>query len=222
MEQANHMNGTLQSLFAAILEGEKEAAEDVVRAALEAGMDPSQLLEQAMIPAMSEVGRLFEAGEYFVPEMLVSARAMQGGLSLLRPLLVKQGVQPAGRAILATVHGDLHDIGKNLVALMLEGAGFEICDLGVDVSTEKIILAVRERAPDILALSAMLTTTMTGMKTVIEALQTAGLRDQTKVIVGGAPVTELFAQRIGADGFAPDASRAVTLAKTLLANQEAS
>jgi len=216
------MDAILQTLSTAILDGDKDTAEASVRSALEAGIDASRLLDEAMIPTMSEVGRLFEAGEYFVPEMLISARAMQGAMSLLRPLLVRQGVQAAGRAMIATVHGDLHDIGKNLVSLMLEGAGFEVHDLGVDVAPEEIARAVAEESPDILALSAMLTTTMTGMKTVIDVLQAAGLRDKVRVIVGGAPLTEEFAQRIGADGYAPDASRAVALANTLLANKEVS
>lgn len=216
------MDAILQTLSTAILDGDKDTAEASVRAALEAGIDPSRLLDEAMIPTMSEVGRLFEAGEYFVPEMLISARAMQGAMSLLRPLLVRQGVQAAGRAMIATVHGDLHDIGKNLVSLMLEGAGFEVHDLGVDVAPEEIAQAVAEESPDILALSAMLTTTMTGMKIVIDVLQAAGLRDKVRVIVGGAPLTGEFAQRIGADGYAPDASRAVALANTLLANKEVS
>ena len=216
------MDAILQTLSTAILDGDKDTAEASVRSALEAGIDASRPLDEAMIPTMSEVGRLFEAGEYFVPEMLISARAMQGAMSLLRPLLVRQGVQAAGRAMIATVHGDLHDIGKNLVSLMLEGAGFEVHDLGVDVAPEEIARAVAEESPDILALSAMLTTTMTGMKTVIDVLQAAGLRDKVRVIIGGAPLTEEFAQRIGADGYAPDASRAVALANTLLANKEVS
>ena len=171
-----------------------------------------------MIPAMGEVGRLFENGDYFVPEMLIAAHAMQGALEPLRPLLAGQGIQPIGRAMIATVQGDLHDIGKNLVALMLEGAGFEILDLGVNVPAQEIARAVAEQAPDILALSAMLTTTMTGMKTVIEALEAAGLRARLKVMVGGAPLSQAFADQIGADGYAPDASRAVALARSLLAS----
>jgi 5-methyltetrahydrofolate--homocysteine methyltransferase len=216
------MEPILESLYSAILEGDKDAAEEQVRSALGAGWSPAQLLDEAMIPAMSEVGRLFEVGEYFVPEMLISARAMQGGLSLLRPLLVKEGVQPAGRVLISTVKGDLHDIGKNLVALMLEGAGYEIHDLGIDVTPQDIVEWVLRIKPDLLALSAMLTTTMTGMRTVIESLQAAGVRDQVKVIVGGAPLTEAFAQQIGADGFAPDASRAVALVRALLPSKEVS
>lgn len=215
------MDAMLQKLFEAILEGDREATEEGVRSGLEAGFEAARLLDEAMIPAMREVGRLFEKGEYFVPEMLISARAMQGGLALLRPLLAEQEAQPAGRALIATVHGDLHDIGKNLVSLMLEGAGFEVHDLGVDVTAEEIARAAAEEQPDILGLSAMLTTTMKEMQNVIEALQAAGLRDQVRVIVGGAPLTESFARQIGADGYAPDASRAVALAQALLAAKEA-
>ena len=214
------MEPKLQALYTAILEGDKDTADESVRSAIEAGMEPSHLLDEAMIPAMSEVGKLFEAGEYYVPEMLVSARAMQSGLTLLRPLLVKQGVKPLGRAVIGTVKGDLHDIGKNLVSIMLEGAGLELHDLGVDVSPEKFVQAVKENEPDVLCLSAMLTTTMLGMAAVIEALEAAGLRDKVKVIVGGAPLTESFAKHINADGFAADASRAVTLIQTLISSKE--
>jgi len=210
------MDNISQALYTAILEGDMDAAQENVRSAMEAGANPSQLLEEAMIPAMSEVGRLFEAGEYYVPEMLVAARAMQGGLSLLRPLLVSQGVKPIGCAVIGTVKGDLHDVGKNLVSIMLEGAGFEVHDLGIDVPPEKFVQAVKEIGPDVLGLSAMLTTTMLGMRTVIESLQAAGLRDKVKVIVGGAPLNSSFAEQIGADGFAPDANRAVAVVQSLV------
>jgi 5-methyltetrahydrofolate--homocysteine methyltransferase len=181
-----------------------------------ASFDPAQLFDEAMLPAMKEVGRLFEAGEYFVPEMLIAANAMQSGLIILRPLLIKDGIEPAGVVVLGTVKGDMHDIGKNLVSIMLEGAGFEIHDLGVDVPPEKFVQAVLEKQPNIVGLSALLTTTMTNMKATIDALTEAGVRGQVKVIVGGAPVTDEFARQIGADGFAPDASRAATLAKKLV------
>lgn len=210
------MDELLQSLYTAVLEGDKEAVEEYVRLALDAGLRPSRLVDEAMIPAMREVGRLFEEGEYYVPEMLVAARAMQGGLSLLRPLLAKQGVKPVGRVVLGTVKGDLHDIGKNLVSIMLEGAGFEVHDLGIDVPPGKFVQAVREIQPDVMGLSAMLTTTMLGMKTVIEALDEAGLRGKVKVVVGGAPLTEAFASQIGADGYADDANRAVAVVKALI------
>ena len=164
---------------------------------------------------MAEVGRLFEEGEYFVPEMLIAARAMKAGLEILKPLLVDSGVKPIGKVALGTVKGDLHDIGKNLVAMMLEGAGFDIVDLGTDISPEQFVEAV-QAGVDVIGLSALLTTTMPSMEQTISALIDAGLRDQVKVIVGGAPVTAEYARRIGADGFAPDASQAVTVAKTLL------
>jgi 5-methyltetrahydrofolate--homocysteine methyltransferase len=211
-----NMEAILKTLYKAILEGDSEDAERQVRLALEAGAAPDLLLDKAMIPAMGEVGRLFEEGEYYLPEMLIAALAMQGGMSLLRPLLLQQGVEPAGRVVIGTVQGDMHDIGKNLVAVMLEGAGFEVHDLGIDVAPERFVDAVRELAPHAVGLSAMLTTTMTSMRPVIEALQAAGLRDQTKVVVGGAPLNEAFAHQIGADGFAPDANSAVGLLRSLL------
>lgn len=210
------MDSKLETLYNAILEGDLETAEEGVRSAVEAGLEPSYLLDEAMIPAMQEVGRRFEEGEYFVPEMLIAARAMQGGLGLLRPLLVRQGVKPEGLVVMGTVKGDLHDVGKNLVSIMLEGAGYEIHDLGIDVPVEKFVQAVREKQPDVVGVSALLTTTMPGMKTLIEALQEVGLRDRVKVIVGGAPLTDAFAKQIGADGYAPDASRAVALVKSLM------
>lgn len=205
------MDAKLQSLYTAILEGDKDATEENVRMAIEEGIAPPLLLDKVMIPAMSEVGRRFEAGEYFVPEMLIAARAMQGGLSLLRPLLIEQGVKPIGRAVIGTVKGDLHDIGKNLVSIMLEGAGFEIHDLGVDVPSKTFVQAVQENQFDVVGSSAMLTTT-SAMETVIKSLQATCLRDKVKVVVGGAPLTESFAHQIGADGFAPDANLVVVLA----------
>jgi 5-methyltetrahydrofolate--homocysteine methyltransferase len=170
-----------------------------------------------MIPAMDEVGRRFECQDYFVPELLLSGRAMKGALELLRPLLAASGVQPAGRVVIGTVKGDLHDIGKNLVASMLEGGGFEVVDLGADVSPEKFIEAVRERNANIVCLSALLTVTMPSMKTTIQALDQAGLRDKVRIMVGGAPVTSQYAQSIGADGYSENAAGAVALARNLLA-----
>jgi 5-methyltetrahydrofolate--homocysteine methyltransferase len=169
-----------------------------------------------MIAAMAEVGRLFEEGEYFVPEMLIAARAMQAGLAILKPHLIESEVQSTGRVVIGTVKGDLHDIGKNLVAMMLEGAGFEIFDLGTDVSPERYVQAARDTDAHIVAMSALLTTTMPAMESTIAALQDAGIREQVRVMVGGAPITQDYANRIGADGFAPDASRAVTAAKALV------
>jgi len=187
-----------------------------VQVALDAGADPAELLNKGMIAAMAEVGRLFEIGEYYVPEMLIAARAMQAGLAILKPHLLEADVKSAGKVAIGTVKGDLHDIGKNLVSMMLEGAGFEIKDLGTDVTPEKFVDAVKTGGVDIIALSALLTTTMPNMKATIEALKTAGIREKVKVMIGGAPVTDSYAQQIGADGYAPDASRAVALAKSLL------
>jgi 5-methyltetrahydrofolate--homocysteine methyltransferase len=164
---------------------------------------------------MGEVGKLFEVGEYYVPEMLVAARAMKSGLAVIQPLLLDSGVEPVGRVVIGSVEGDLHDIGKSLVAMMLEGAGFEVNDLGVDVSPQGFIAAMKD-APDIVALSALLTTTMSSMEAAIKAIHEAGLRGQVKIIVGGAPVTAEFASHIGADGYAPDAGQAAALARTLV------
>jgi 5-methyltetrahydrofolate--homocysteine methyltransferase len=187
-----------------------------VQQALDAGLDPQVILNDGMVSAMSEVGRLFEEEEYFVPELLISARAMQAGLAVLKPCLVKADYQPVAKVVAGTVKGDQHDIGKNLVCMMLEGASFEIVDLGADVSPEKFVEAVRSSGASIVAMSALLTTTMPNMKATIEALKNAGLRERVKVMVGGAPLTSQYAEQIGADGFAPDASRAVILAKSLV------
>ena len=210
------MNETLSSLYNAILEGGVAGAKDGALAALDSGLEPGMILSEGMIAAMTEVGKRFEDGEYFVPEMLISARAMQAGLNLLKPHLVGTDVKPAGKIVIGTVKGDLHDIGKNLVGLMLEGAGFEIIDLGVDVSPEKFVETIAAEHADIVALSALLTTTMLNMQTTVEAIQQAGLRDKVKIMIGGAPITQDYANQIGADGFSPDASRAVTMAKSLL------
>lgn len=210
------MEPVLQDIYSSILEGDNKAVPLKVQAALDAGMDASRILNEGMIAAMAEVGRLFEEGEYYVPEMLISARSMQAGLAVLKPLLMQANVKSAGKVLAGTVKGDLHDIGKNLVCMMLEGAGFEIHDLGTDVSPEKFVAAVQEKGAEIVALSALLTTTMPNMKATIEALREAGLREKVKVIIGGAPVTEGYAQQIGADGYSPDASRAVNLAKSLV------
>jgi 5-methyltetrahydrofolate--homocysteine methyltransferase len=210
------MNDVLKPLYDAILNGQQKEAVAGVQAALDAGIDPIVILNEGMIAAMKQVGKLFEDGEYFVPEMLIAARAMQSGLTLLKPRLVQSDYKPVGKIVIGTVKGDLHDIGKNLVAMMLEGAAFEIVDLGVDVSPEKFLNAVKEHRPQLVGMSALLTTTMPGMKTTIDALKTAGLRDSVKVMVGGAPVTEAYAKQIGADAYAPDASRAASIAKTLV------
>lgn len=209
------MEGVLLELYNAILEGQRDAAQESVTAALHEGTPPGEVLD-AMVTAMGEVGRLFEEGEYFVPEMLIAARAMKTGLEILKPELVDADIQPEGTIIAGTVKGDLHDIGKNLVCMMLEGAGFQVVDLGTDVSPDAFVAAVQEHHPDFVAMSALLTTTMPNMQNTIEALKEAGLRDSVKVLIGGAPITDAYAEKIGADGYASDASRAVKLAKGLI------
>lgn len=211
------MEPLIKDIYTNVMEGQGPAVKEKVQAALDAGIEAPVILNEGMIAAMAEVGRLFEEGEYFVPEMLIAARAMQAGLAILKPRLVDSGVEAAGKVVIGTVKGDLHDIGKNLVAMMLEGAGFEVIDLGADVSPEKFVEATRTQGAQIVAMSALLTTTMPGMKTTIEALNAAGLRNQVKVMVGGAPVTQDYAKQIGADGFSTDASRAVSTAKALVA-----
>ncbi len=206
----------LESIYQAVLDGDAGGAQAGVKAALGAGLTADAILKDGLIAAMGEVGRLFEENEYFVPEMLVSARAMQSGLSLLKPLLAESGAEPAGKIIMGTVKGDLHDIGKNLVSMMLEGAGFEVVDLGTDVAPDKFMKAVHEHQPQLIGMSALLTTTMPSMSGTIKALHEAGLRDKVKVMIGGAPVTDGYAKQIGADGYSPDASSAVRLAKSLL------
>jgi corrinoid protein of di/trimethylamine methyltransferase len=203
----------LARLGAAVLEGNARASVEVVKEALAEGVDPLVLIQEQMIPAMDEVGRLFEAEEYFVPELLLSARAMKGALEILRPLLAERGVEPAGRVVIGTVQGDLHDIGKNLVGSLLEGGGFEVVDLGTDVSPERFIEAVRERGAQVVCLSALLTVTMPSMRRTIEAMREAGVRERVKVLVGGAPVTPQYAEEIGADGYGESASAAVGLAR---------
>jgi 5-methyltetrahydrofolate--homocysteine methyltransferase len=210
------MESIIKEIHNAVMEGQSDVVQEKVRAAMAAGLPASTILNDGMIAAMGEVGCLFEDGEYFVPEMLISARAMQAGLALLKPALKEADVKSAGKVVIGTVKGDLHDIGKNLVAMMLEGAGFEIIDLGADVPPEAFAAAVRENSPQLLAMSALLTTTMSSMIATVEALKEAGVREQVKVMIGGAPVTEAYARQIGADGFSPDASRAVTLAKSLV------
>jgi len=205
----------LKSIYQNVLDGQVDEVLSGVKAALAAGVAPNSILNEALIAAMSEVGRLFEEGEYFVPDMLISARAMQAGLEILKPKLVAAGVEPIGKVVLGTVKGDLHDIGKNLVGMMLGGAGFEVVDLGVDVAPEKFVAALGPDV-DLLGLSALLTTTMPGLENTIQAVKTANLSYKVKIMVGGAPVTADYAQKIGADGFAKDAGQAVTVAKSLL------
>jgi corrinoid protein of di/trimethylamine methyltransferase len=204
-----------KGLYDAILVGDAKRAESVAREALAAQIDPSELIGRYLIPAMDEVGKRFECNEYFVPELLIAARAMKAALALILPQLAAQGGHRAGRVVIGTVQGDLHDIGKNLVASMLEGGGFEVVDLGVDVSPEKFVAAAKEQDGTIVALSALLTTTMTMMKAVVDALVQAGIRDKTRVIIGGAPITQKYAEEIGADGFSDNASGAVAIARSL-------
>jgi 5-methyltetrahydrofolate--homocysteine methyltransferase len=205
-------------LYEAILGGQAQEARTAVEQALTAGAEPKDVVDRAMIPAMDEVGRRFENCEYFVPELLISARAMKAALGILRPLLARKGNKPAGRLAIGTVRGDLHDIGKGLVGAMLEGGGFEVVDLGVDVPAERFVEAVVANDVSILALSALLTTTMPAMKEIVEGLTRAGVRQKVKVMVGGAPVTQQYAREVGADGYAPTAASAVTLARTFLAS----
>jgi len=206
-------------LYDAILNGDAQKAHAVTQAALETGVLPMDLISESMVPAMDEVGRLFEAEEYFVPELLLAGRAMKSAMELLRPLLVAAGQKLSVRVVIGTVKGDLHDIGKNIVASMLEGSGFDVIDLGTDVTPENFVAAVKERQPHIDCMSALLTVTMPAMKTTIDALESAGVRTQIKVIIGGAPVTSQYAKQIGADGYSENASGAVSLVKTLLATK---
>jgi 5-methyltetrahydrofolate--homocysteine methyltransferase len=210
------MEKYLEQISQAVVEGDRDSAVEYVQVALDANLDASAILQEGLILAMNEVGRLFEEGEYFVPEMLISARAMKSGLELIKPLLVGGDIRPVGKIALGTVKGDLHDIGKNLVGIMLEGSGFEIYDLGTDVSPEKFVEVIQANEIDLIGLSALLTTTMPMMETTIEAIKNAGLRSQVKIIIGGAPITQEFADKIGADGFAPDASQATKLAVELM------
>jgi corrinoid protein of di/trimethylamine methyltransferase len=207
----------LKLLYTAVLEGDAPTAKSITEEALKAGVNPQKLVSEYMIPAMDEAGRRFECNDYFVPELLIAARAMKASLELIRPLLALQGAQPTGRVVIGTVKGDLHDIGKNLVAAMLEGGGFEVVDLGVDVAPEKFVAAVNEKQANIVALSALLTTTMPSMKATIDALKQAGVRNKVKVMVGGAPVTQKFADEIGADGYSDNAASAVALARKTVA-----
>jgi 5-methyltetrahydrofolate--homocysteine methyltransferase len=203
-------------LHKAILNGDLKAAVAATQAALAERVDPVELVTGYMVPAMDEVGRRFECEEYFVPELLLSARAMKGALELLRPLLAASGAEPVGRVVIGTVKGDLHDIGKNLVSSMLEGGGFEVIDLGADVAPAKFAQAAKEREASVVCLSALLTVTMPSMKATIDALSSAGIRDRIKVLVGGAPVTQQYADEIGADGYGENATAAVRVARKLL------
>lgn len=206
----------LQALAQAIISGKKDQAESLTREALDQGMAPGEILNKGLVAGMNVVGQKFKANEFYVPEVLIAARAMKSAMAHLKPALAETGAEPMARVAIGTVKGDLHDIGKNLVAMMLEGAGFEIIDLGVDVKPEKFVESVQEKRADVIALSALLTTTMPAMKDTIEALKGAGLREKVQVMIGGAPVTQNYSNEIGADGYAPDAASAVDTAKQLL------
>lgn len=206
----------LDGLYNHTLDGAAEAVRSLTKEGLELGLSPLKMLFDALIPSLEEVGRLFEAGDYFVPEMLVSAKAMQAAMEILKPLIAESGAKPIGTFVMGTVKGDIHDIGKNLCNIMLEGASFQVIDLGVNVPPEKFVEAIREYRPQAVGMSAFLTTTMPMFKKIIEAICEAGLRDQVKILVGGAPVTQEYAELCGADGYAPDASATVRLTKQLL------
>jgi methylmalonyl-CoA mutase cobalamin-binding domain/chain len=206
----------LQGLYDNTLVGNAPEVRDLVNTGLEQSLEPEKMLYDALIPSLEEVGARFERGDFFVPEMLIAARAMQGALDILRPLLAETGVEQVGSYVMGTVKGDVHDIGKNLVNIMLEGAGFQVWDLGVNVAPETFVEKVAEHRPDIVGFSAFLTTTMPMFKANINALEKAGIRDDVIVMVGGAPVTQAYADAVGADGYAADASTAVRLAKDLI------
>ena len=211
----------LKQLYDFTLVGNRPAVLELTRSGLEMGMGPEMLLYEALIPALEEVGARFERGDFFVPEMLIAGKAMAGALDILRPLLAETGAEAIGKIVMGTVKGDVHDIGKNLVNIMFEGAGFEVIDLGVQVAPEKFIAAIKEHEPDIVGFSAFLTTTMPMFKANINALEKAGLRDRVIIMVGGAPVTQEYADVVGADGYAADASAAVVKAKELLRRRRA-
>jgi 5-methyltetrahydrofolate--homocysteine methyltransferase len=211
------MADILQEMASNLYNGEEEKVAELVQQALDQGMAAGEILSGGLIAGMDEVGRDFKAGDLFVPEVLIAARAMHAGMNILRPLLAESDAPTAGKYVIGTVKGDLHDIGKNLVKMMLEGAGFETVDLGTDVDAATFVAAVREHQPNLLGMSALLTTTMVNMKATIEALEEAGLRDSVKVMIGGAPVTAAFAEQVGADAYAPDAASAVDTARELVA-----
>jgi 5-methyltetrahydrofolate--homocysteine methyltransferase len=213
------MTSDLPQLYEAILSGDTPAAQALTKKALAEGVDALDLVHRAMGPAMEEAGRRFECNDYFVPELLLASRAMKACMEPIRPLLARQGAAPIARVVIGAVRGDLHDIGKNLVAALLEGGGFEVTDLGVNVPPEKFVATARETNSQIVAMSALLTTTMSSMRNTIEALQQAGMRPHTKIMVGGAPVNSDFARTIGADGYGSNAVEAVALARKLLENR---
>ena len=210
------MVSVLENLKENVIAGDESKVMEYTQKALDEGVDLEKILNDGFIPAMDVVGRKFQANEIYVPEMLISAKAMKAGMKILEPLLTKAGIEPIGKVVIGTVKGDLHDIGKNLVAMMLEGAGFEVIDAGVDVSAQKFVDLIRENNANILGLSALLTTTMVEMKNVIDTFEENGLRDSVKIIVGGAPVNADYAKEIGADGYSHDAASTADLAKELI------
>jgi len=205
----------LDKIKQAVLAGDMEGIAELTNQALAQGIVAGEILDQALTPAMDIVGREYEDGDRYIPEMLISAETMKGAVLVLKPLLVEAGVEARGKLVIGTVEGDLHDIGKDLVAMMVEGAGFEVINLGAEITAEQFVNAVKEHKPNIIGMSALLTTTMIHMPDVIDALKQAGLRDQVKVMIGGAPVTQAYADKIGADGYAADAASATKLAKSL-------
>lgn len=205
----------LEELSQALINGNAPKTKELAQKAIDEGMAPSKVLSEGLIVGMNEVGRRFKNNEFYVPEVLIAARAMHSGMDVLKPLLSEAEASSAGTVVLGTVKGDLHDIGKNLVSMMLEGAGFNVIDVGVDVAPDKFLEAVRDKKPQVVGLSALLTTTMPAMKTTIEALKEAGVRDSVKVMIGGAPVTQRYSDEIGANGYAPDAASAVDVARRL-------
>jgi len=206
----------LQALAEAVINGDRDEVARLAQEAVDEGVGPGSIVNEGLIVGMDEVGRRFKANEFYVPEVLIAARAMHAGMDIVNPLLAESGIEPRGRVLIGTVQGDLHDIGKNLVAMMLEGGGYEVIDMEVDIPADQFVAAVNEHSPNVLAMSALLTTTMPAMKDTIDALDAAGVRDQIKVMIGGAPVTQDYADEIGADGYAPDAASAVDLAADLI------
>ena len=208
--------GVLKEIGESVLSYQPKTAEELTRRALDEGKSAAEILNEGLIPAMDTVGKKYEAGEIYVPEMLMAAKSMKAALAILRPILAETGVESKGKVVIGTVEGDLHDIGQNLVSIMLEGAGYDVHNLGIDNTADAFVEAVKETSADVVAMSALLTTTMIQMPEVVEGLKKAGLRDGVKIIIGGAPVTEEYAGQIGADGYAKDAAAAVTLVRNLL------
>jgi 5-methyltetrahydrofolate--homocysteine methyltransferase len=207
----------LKEIGESVLSYQPKVAEELTKRALDEGKSAAEILNEGLIPAMDTVGKKYEGGEIYVPEMLMAAKSMKAALAILRPILAETGVESKGKVVIGTVEGDLHDIGQNLVSIMLEGAGYDVHNLGIDNTKDAFVEAVKETKPDVVAMSALLTTTMIQMPEVIEGLKGAGLRDGVKIIIGGAPVTEEYASQIGADGYAKDAAAAVTLVRNLMA-----